>query len=341
MTQEINKSVLAFSDVPQINSLTPLKYNWAKRLYDYGNSCIWLPPVVRMQEDVQSYTTASEDDRLAYERTLGYLNAADVAATENVGRAIANKISAPEIEALMCSIAYQETNHASSYLYMLQSLGLDHNKQDEINLMYMTTPAMDAKLQMTNDMCAKLCALPDVDLTDEQITEFVHGYFYFSQIFEGCFFMAGFNPIYSLSRRGAFQNSAKMLNYIRRDEEKLHVNTGVMTIRQILIEHPNVKLDVDRVHTMLLQAFKLESDYIDFVMPNGLIGYNKTDHLRYFRWLSNKACTKFKLPPLYEEGECETPGWLRSETSKVQQNFFEGKVIEYDVNSGVRDSFDP
>lgn len=341
MSIDVQKSVLAFSHIPTINSLTPYKYNWAKKLYDYGNSCFWLPNLIRMQEDVGHYKGASEDDRLAYERTLGYLNAADVAATENIGRAIGTKISAPEIEAVMCSIAYQETNHAVSYLYMLQSLGMDHNKQDEINLMYLTTPAMKAKLELTNTMCKDMCKLPDEDMTDEEITEFVHGYFYFSQVFEGCFFMAGFNPIYSLVRRTTFLNSGKMLNYIRRDEEKFHVNTGVMTIRQILIEHPEVKLDVTRVHDMLRKAIELESDYIDFVMPNGLIGYSKDDHMRYFRWLSNKACSKFGLTLLYPVETTENLPWLRDVTSKGMDNFFESKITEYDVNSGVRNSFDP
>jgi ribonucleoside-diphosphate reductase beta chain len=334
----INKSVLVQKDTESLKSMTPLKYKWAKRLYDYSNSCFWLPNIVKMREDIKDYRNASEEDRLAYERTLGYLNAADVSAIDNVAKAIANKIDAPEISAALANIAAQEANHSYSYLYMLESLGLDNAKQDEINLMYRTEPALRAKIEHTENMVKHICSLPDEDMTDEEITEFVHGYFYFSQIFEGCFFLAGFNPILSMFRRKLFINSAAMINYIRRDEEHFHVNTGTMIIRQILKEHPTVKLDTDRIHGYIMEAVKHEREYIKFVMPNGLKGYTIEDHMQQFRFLCNQACKRFKIEPAFSE--VEQLAWVRRATAEKLVNFFESKVLNYDVNTNIRASFD-
>ena len=336
---EINKSVLRRSDVETIKSLTPLKYKWANKLYLFGDSCMWLPNVVTMKDDIGDYREATEDERTAYERTLGYLNAADIAAIANVNRAISAKIDAPELECLFAQIGYQEANHSRSYLYMLESLGMDAEKQDEINHLYLRHEPMLAKIAFTNDMVKKLVALPDEDMNDEEVTEFVHGYVFFSQIFEGCFFLAGFNPILSMYRREKFIHSATMINYIRRDEEQLHVNTGLLTIQQILREHPNVKLDQDRIHAMIKEANRLEYDYIKLVMPNGLTGYSIADHMQYFRYLGNKVCTKLELELVFPPEASETLPWIRQLTTKILANSFEQRSLEYDLGTNIRSTF--
>ena len=214
-----------------INQLAPFKYPWAWEFFLNANKNHWTPLDINMSKDVHDYQhRLTLEEKHVYENVLSYLTTSDILAMRNVGLAVMEKMTAPELQIYQARQVYEEALHTWTYLHCIESIGLD---QGEIYNRYRVVPAINQKIQMANNKINSVLR-PDIDLNDkDELENFIMSYMFFAGIFEGCWFYNGFSPIFALQRRGLMAGTAEQLQYIMRDEV-LHCAFGIRTVKQII-----------------------------------------------------------------------------------------------------------
>src|SRR3990172_746600 len=82
-----------------INQLAPFKYPWAWEFFLKANRNHWTPLEIGMAQDVHDYHhKLSAAERHVFENVLAYLTTSDILAMRNIGLAVMEKMSAPEIQ---------------------------------------------------------------------------------------------------------------------------------------------------------------------------------------------------------------------------------------------------
>ncbi|MEW8364570.1 MAG: ribonucleotide-diphosphate reductase subunit beta, partial [Candidatus Thiodiazotropha sp.] len=210
-----------------INQLAPFKYPWAWEYFLNANKNHWTPLDINMAQDVHDYQhKLTLEERHVYENVLSYLTTSDILAMRNIGLAVMEKMSAPELQIYQARQVYEESLHTWTYQHCIETIGLD---QGEIYNRYRVVPQINKKIQITNRRLASILRA-DIDLRDpDELQNFVMAYIFFAAIFEGCWFYNGFSPIFALQRRGLMKGTAEQLQYIMRDEV-LHASFGIRVV---------------------------------------------------------------------------------------------------------------
>lgn len=308
-----------------INQLAPFKYHWAWKYFINANKNHWTPLDVNMTQDIYDYKhKLSDNEKHLYENVLSYLTTSDILAMRNIGLAVMEKMTAPELQIYQARQVYEEALHTWTYQHCIETLGLD---QGEIYNRYRVVPAINQKIQIANRRLNAVLR-PDMDLRDPaQLNEFILGYIFFAAVFEGCWFFNGFSPIFSLQRRGLMRGTAEQLQYIMRDEI-MHCGFGIRTVSQILIEN-DITLDLAAIREMWDEAEAAESAYAHYILKNPVLGYSAEEHIEQFRFIANRRARQIGLEHPFPKARCALP-WLDEQANiRKEKNFFETKVTEY------------
>ncbi|HPY41346.1 MAG TPA: ribonucleotide-diphosphate reductase subunit beta, partial [Thiolinea sp.] len=207
-----------------INQLAPFKYPWAWEFFINANKNHWTPLDINMAQDVHDYHhKLKPEERHVYENVLAYLTTSDILAMRNIGLAVMEKMTAPELQIYQARQVYEEALHTWTYQHCIETIGLD---QSEIYNRYRVVPEINQKIQIANRRLNAVMR-SDIDLRQpDDLQEFVLSYAFFSGIFEGCWFYNGFSPVFALQRRGLMKGTAEQLQYIMRDEV-MHCSFGI------------------------------------------------------------------------------------------------------------------
>lgn len=315
-----------------INQLAPFKYPWAWKYFLNANKNHWTPLDINMAQDIQDYHHAlNAAERHVYENVLAYLTTADILAMRNVGLAVMEKMSAPELQIYQARQVYEEALHTWTYQHCIETIGLD---QGEIYNRYRVVPQIQNKIHMANQRL-DAAMRPDLDLAKrDDLEQFLLSYTFFAAVFEGCWFFNGFSPIFALQRRGLMKGTAEQLQYIMRDEV-MHCGFGIRTIRQLMQEEA-LSVDTQALRTMWDEAEAAEQDYAHHLLPEPILGYNAADHLEQFRYIANRRARQLDFPEPFPGAQCAL-AWLDEQSNiRKEKNFFETRVTEYQTGGGLR-----
>lgn len=308
-----------------VNQLAPFKYPWAWEFFLNANRNHWTPLDVNMNKDVEDYHyKMTLEEKHMYENVLSYLTTSDIMAMRNVGLAVMEKMTAPELQIYQARQVYEEALHTWTYQHCIESIGLD---QAEIYNRYRVVPAINKKIQLASDRLNSVLR-SDIDLSNkDELENFVMSYLFFAGVFEGCWFYNGFSPIFALQRRGLMTGTAEQLQYIMRDEV-LHCAFGIRVVKQIILEN-NVRLDPLTIRQMWDEAEAAEQGYADYILRSPILGYNAKDHIEQFRFIANRRARQLHLEEPFP-GASNTLSWLDEQANmRKEKNFFETRVTEY------------
>lgn len=312
-----------------INQLAPFKYPWAWKYFLSANKNHWTPLDINMAQDIQDYHhRLTPVERHVYENVLAYLTTSDILAMRNIGLAVMEKMSAPELQIYQARQVYEEALHTWTYQHCIESIGLD---QSEIYNRYRVVPAIHGKIRIANRRLDSILR-PDIDLNDpDELDNFVMAYVFFAAVFEGCWFYNGFSPIFALQRRGLMKGTAEQLQYIMRDEV-MHAGFGIRTVRQILEEN-NLTLDEQALREMWDEAEAAEAAYARYILREPILGYCADDHVAQFRYIANRRARQLGVNEPFPGADCALP-WLDEQSNiRKEKNFFETRVTEYQTGS--------
>ncbi len=314
-----------------INQLAPFRYSWAWEFFLKANRNHWTPLEISMAQDVHDYHhKLTPAERHVFENVLSYLTTSDILAMRNIGLAVMEKMSAPELQIYQARQVYEEALHTWTYQHCIESIGLD---QQEIYNRYRVIPEIHGKIALANRRLERVLR-SDLDLENrDNLHEFAMSYLFFAAIFEGCWFYNGFTPIFALQRRGLMKGTAEQLQYIMRDEV-LHCAFGIRVIRG-LFEEENLTLDPAAVRELWDETEAAEAAYAGYILREPMLGYNVDLHMNQFRFVANRRARQVGLEEPFPGAENVLP-WLDEQANlRKEKNFFETRVTEYQTGGAL------
>ncbi len=314
-----------------INQLAPFKYPWAWEYFLNANKNHWTPLDINMAQDVHDYQhNLTLEERHVYENVLSYLTTSDILAMRNIGLAVMEKMTAPELQIYQARQVYEEALHTWTYQHCIETIGLD---QGEIYNRYRVVPEINKKIQISNTRLHSVLRA-DIDLRNrDELENFVMAYTFFAGIFEGCWFYNGFSPIFALQRRGLMKGTAEQFQYIMRDEV-MHASFGIRVVKQIIKEE-QIKLDPKALREMWDEAEAAEQGYANYILQDPILGYCAEDHVGQFRFIANRRARQLNMEEPFPGAEATLP-WLDEQANlRKEKNFFETTVTEYQTGGAL------
>jgi len=317
-----------------VNQLMPLKYNWAWEHYINGCANHWMPTEVGMNKDIEIWRSdqLTADERQVIMRNLGFFSTAESLVGNNLVLAIFKHITNAECRQYLLRQAFEEAVHSHTFLYVVESLGLD---EGEVFNMYHEVPAIARKDAFEMELTQEVLD-PDFSTeTFEGAQVLLKNLIGFYLIMEGIFFYTGFVMILSFHRRNLMKGIGEQFQYIMRDET-IHLNFGIDLINGIKAENPDLWSKefqgemIDRVR----QAVELEIAYAKDCLPNGVLGLNADLFRDYVQYIADRRLERIGLPVQY--GSSNPFEWM-SETMDLskEKNFFETRVTEYQTGGSL------
>ncbi|RKZ91061.1 MAG: ribonucleotide-diphosphate reductase subunit beta [Candidatus Parabeggiatoa sp. nov. 1] len=313
----------------------PVKYRAVRELFLNARKNFWTPNDIPMGEDKLQWDMGklTESEMWLFKTNISYLTAGDNLVPDNLVNAIFKHITANEMRQYFRWIMCEEANHIESYLFILESFGLDDKGQGQIFNLYQEIPALTNKLNwnltFTNNVVNSDAPIGSPEANRALLEDLISYY-----IFETLFFPLGFSQIFALARKGKLRNTAQQYSYIWRDEN-LHSSNGLWLIKQIIRENPklwNTTMQ-ERSRAIVNEAVKLETDYAHASMPDGgILGLPVNTYVDFARFVADNICNKLGIKSLFGVREHPMP-WISEYELNHEVNFFEGRVREYQTGS--------
>jgi ribonucleoside-diphosphate reductase beta chain len=287
-----------------------------------------MPTEVAMNKDIEIWKsdqlTAAE--RHVIMRNLGFFSTAESLVGNNLVLAIFKHITNAECRQYLLRQAFEEAVHSHTFLYVVESLGLD---EGEVFNMYNEVPAIARKDAFEMELTREVLDPDFTTETFEGAQALLKNLIGFYLIMEGIFFYTGFVMILSFHRRNLMKGIGEQFQYILRDES-IHLNFGIDLINGIKSENPHLWTEefqqqmVDRVR----ESVELEIAYAHDCLPNGVLGLNAELFRDYVQFIADRRLERIGLPVQYNS---QNPFPWMSETMDLakEKNFFETRVTEY------------
>jgi ribonucleoside-diphosphate reductase beta chain len=294
-------------------NLLPLRYGWAYELYRTMKANHWEPEDVPMARDVEQWRdpgALSDIDRWIVRMGIGYFSAAEGIVGDNVIHVVRELVTASELKLVLGRHAHEENIHADSLLYMISSLGIDPH---ECEAMFDGIPTIVAKNAFVTGVSHALRR--DLDMDDLDARRLLaRNVFVFGQCMEGTQFYGLFGMILSLYRQGKLPGIGTMFRYTLRDESN-HIELFRRLLRELADETPGLWTPGFReeLRELMREAVALEQAFIADCLPVEGAG----------------------LEPLIGGLENPLPWLAELMDVRREQNFFEGRVTEYQKASAL------
>ena len=317
-------------------NILPLKYHWAYELYKTMKSNHWEPEDIPMQKDVEQWRSdeISDAERWIIKMAIGYFSAAEGIVGDNILHVVRELVTAPELKLVLGRHAHEENIHADSLVYMISSLGINPHECE----------AMFEDIQSIKDKTAYNVSnsremRTGVDMTDpENKKALAKNMFLFGQCMEGTQFYGLFGMVLSLYRQNKFPGIGQMFRYTLRDESN-HIELLRNLLMDLVDENPEIWTPEfkEDLRATMAEGIRLEKEFIRDCLPVAGIGLNSDDFEQYIDYIADRRLESCGLKPL--KGDVQNPfPWLAEMMDiKKEQNFFEGRVTEYQKASALGD----
>lgn len=315
-----------------VNQLMPLKYKWAWEHYINGCANNWMPTEVPMNKDIETWRSSelTAGERTIIMRNLGFFATAESLVGNNLVLAIFKHLTNAECRQYLLRQAFEEAVHTHTFLYIVESLGLN---EGEVFNMYREVPAITRKDAFEMEMTREVLDPDFSTATPQGIQTFLKNLIGYYLIMEGIFFYTGFVMILSLHRRNLMKGIGEQFQYILRDES-IHLNFGIDLINGIKHENPAAWSPEfqQKMVEHVREAVELEIAYAKDCLPTGVLGLNANLFRDYVQHIADRRLERVGLPTQY--GSSNPFPWM-SETMDLakEKNFFETRVTEYQVGS--------
>ena len=317
-------------------NLLPLKYQWAYDLYRTMKANHWEPEDIPMGKDIEQWRDAkavSDVERWIIRMGIGYFSAAEGIVGDNIQHVVRELVTAPELKLVLGRHAHEENIHADSLLYMISSLGINPH---ECEAMFEDVPTIMRKNEFVTKVSRSLRR--DLDLTQAENKKLLaKNIFVFGQCMEGTQFYGLFAMVLSLYRQNKFPGIGQMFRYTLRDESN-HIEVFRNLFMDLVEENREIWTAEfkDDLRGLMQEAVALEKEFIRDCLPVNGVGLRLEDFLAYIDFIADRRLEGCGLAPLSSGGIKNSLPWLAEMMDiKKEQNFFEGRVTEYQKASSL------
>ncbi|MBO93775.1 MAG: response regulator SirA, partial [Opitutales bacterium] len=143
--------------------------------------------------------------------------------------------------------------------------------------------------------------------------------------------------VLSLYRQNKFPGIGQMFRYTLRDESN-HIELLRNLLMDLVAENPDVWTSEFRedLRSLMAEAVALEKNFIGDCLPVNAVGLSADEFCQYIDYIADRRLEGVGLKPLSEETVSNPFPWLAEMMDiKKEQNFFEGRVTEYQKASSL------
>jgi ribonucleoside-diphosphate reductase beta chain len=316
-------------------NLLPLRYSWAYDLYRKMKANHWEPEDIPMQKDVEQWRNPgalTDVDKWIVRMGIGYFSAAEGIVGDNILHVVREKITASELKLVLGRHAHEENIHADSLLYMISSLGINPH---ECEAMFEDIETIKLKNEFVTRVSHDLRREVDLN-TYEGKKLFARNIFVFGQCMEGTQFYGLFGMVLSLYRQGKIPGIGQMFRYTLRDESN-HIELFRMLLVHLVEENPDIWTAEFRQELvdLMLEAVSLEKKFIADCLPVNSVGLSLKEFHDYIDYIADRRLDGCGLPVQNPHLQNPLPWLAELMDIKKEQNFFEGRVTEYQKSGAL------
>jgi ribonucleoside-diphosphate reductase beta chain len=316
-------------------NLLPLKYQWAYDLYRKMKANHWEPEDIPMGKDIEQWRDTahvSDVERWIIRMGIGYFSAAEGIVGDNIQHVVRELVTAPELKLVLGRHAHEENIHADSLLYMISSLGINPH---ECEAMFEDIPTIVRKNEFVTKTSHSLRR--DLDLTQPENKKLLaKNIFIFGQCMEGTQFYGLFGMVLSLYRQNKFPGIGQMFRYTLRDESN-HIEVFRNLFMDLVEENREIWTAEfkEELRQTMAEAITLEKEFIRDCLPVNAVGLRLEDFLTYIDFIADRRLEGCGLALLNPGVKNPLPWLAEMMDIKKEQNFFEGRVTEYQKSSAL------
>lgn len=281
----------------------------------------WLPEKVPVSNDVQSWSTLTEQEQQATMRVFAGLTLLDTLQGTVGAVELLKDARTPHEEAVFTNIAFMEAVHAKSYSNIFMTLA----STPQINNAFRWSeenPQLQYKAQRVQDFYQASLGGPEQALMKKAASTLLESFLFYSGFFL---------PMY-WSSKAKLTNTADIIRLIVRDES-IHGYYIGYKYQQALAQLPPTSQDQikDRVFDLLFDLYENEIHYTqDIYDPLGI-----TEDVRVFlRYNANKALNNLGYEGLFPADDTRVAPVILSAldpSGNENHDFFSGSGSSYTI----------
>lgn len=303
-------------DNPYRYVLFPIQYHDIWQKYKEQESCIWTLEEIDLGNDMVDWVKLSDDDRHFIKHVLAFFAGSDGIVVENLGLRFMADVKVPEVRAFYGFQLMMENIHSETYSVLLDTYISDSEEKLKLLHAIETIPCIQKKA----DWAVRWIG------SESSFQERLLGF----AAVEGIFFSGSFCALFWLKKRGLMPGLTFSNELISRDEG-LHTDFACLLYNS----HIKHKLPRSRVLEIIVDAVKIEHEFICEALPVRLIGMNCDLMSQYIEFVADRL-----LVSLGEEKHYHSSNpfdFMEMISLQGKTNFFEKKVGEYQ-KAGVMSS---
>jgi len=263
---------------------------------------------VDLSKDQADWDKLNSGEKHFISHVLAFFAASDGIVNENLVERFSQEVQITEARCFYGFQIAMENVHSEMYSILIDSYIRDPKERDFLFNAVETLPCVKRKADWALSWIGSKSAT-----FGERIIAFA--------AVEGIFFSGSFAAIFWLKKRGLMPGLTFSNELISRDEG-LHCDFAVMMFHH-LVQRPSK----ERIREIIIDAVKIEQEFLTKALPVNLIGMNCDLMSQYIEFVADRLLTELGVEKFYNTKNPFSFMELISLDGKT--NFFEKKVGEY------------
>lgn len=307
-TVEHDAEEMVLHDNPGRFVIFPIQHPDIWKYYKNAESSFWTAEEIDLSKDMDDYAKLTNDEKHFVENVLAFFAASDGIVNENLVERFCSEVQLAEARCFYGFQIMMENIHSETYSLLIDTYIKDSKKKDHLLNAIDTIPAVKKKADWAMNWISNKTA------------PFAMRVLAFAAV-EGIFFSGAFSAIFWLKKRGLMPGLTFSNELISRDE-------GLHTDFAVLLHHKlKRKLPQEIAHSILREAYEIETEFITDSLPCRLIGMNSDLMKQYIRFVTDHLLESLGYEKIWNE---ENPfDFMENISLKGKTNFFEKRVPEY------------
>ena len=314
---EINHEPL-LEDNPRRFVLFPIEHDDIWKFYKKSEASFWTAEEIDLHQDLSDWENKlSNDERHFIKNVLAFFAASDGIVNENLAENMVNEVQYTEAKFFYGFQIMMENIHSETYSLLIDTYIKDAKEKDYL---FNAIENLD---------CVKKKA--DWALRWIDNGSFQERLIAFAAV-EGIFFSGSFCSIFWLKKRGLMPGLSFSNELISRDEG-MHCDFACLLYNK----HIKNKLPKQTIEDIIVDAVKIEQEFVTDAIPVDLIGMNAKMMCRYIEFVADRLLISLGNDKVYH---VDNPfPWMEMISLQGKTNFFEKRVGDYQ-KAGVMKSGD-
>jgi ribonucleoside-diphosphate reductase beta chain len=287
--------------------LFPIQHNDIWQMYKQEEASFWTAEEIDLSADLADWEKLNDGEKHFVSHVLAFFAASDGIVNENLAQNFLEEVQYPEAKCFYGFQIMMENIHSETYSLLIDTYVKDPKEKDKLFNALETVPCVAKKGEWALRWIGN--------------GTFVERLIAFAAV-EGIFFSGSFCSIFWLKKRGLMPGLSFSNELISRDEG-LHCDFACL----LYTKYIQNKLPESKVVELILDAVRIEQEFIIEALPVDLIGMNSKLMSQYIEFVADRLLVALGCQRVFN---VSNPfDFMEMISLQGKTNFFEKRVAEY------------